>query len=227
MKYLICALLLIALAIPAAPASAKGESALPVDAILEKAGIPADAALRDKVAAFLEEHAISARVVGMMDADLARRYVEHLDQDLPLDYDALLNAEAIPLPEGADFGALRQLVLLHPDGAGAQSLAADFERGLLYYDESAPVVSDVCRAAHAVPLSEADAAVFMDILRASDIAEWDYDYPGDIASGVSILALAFDEGVVRYTVAGISMAPDSLIDTVFALLSAGADCVNG
>lgn len=221
MKFIIIMLLLALLGVPAIQ---EGEMAVPVDAFLEKAGIEADAALRDKVAAFLADRFITPRIIEMMDENLARRYVEHLSADLPIAYDALLDDPAVPLPEDVDFTALKQLAVLHPEGAVTPSLLVDFERGRLYYDEAWPVPGDVCRAAYAAELTPGTAAKFIGILENAGLAGWDADYPGDAAAGVNVLALGFNGGVVRYTAAGVSQAPEALLDALLALLAEGSEC---
>lgn len=221
MKFIIIMLLL---ALLGAPAMQEGEMAVPVDAFLEKAGVEADAALRDKTAAFLAERFITPRIIEMMDPDLARRYAEYLSADLPIAYDALLDAPAMPLPADVDFAALKQLAVLHPEGAAIPSLLVDFERGRVYYDEAWPVPGDVCRAAYAAELTPGTAAELVGILENAGLADWDADYPGDAAAGVNVLALGFDGGVVRYTAAGVSQAPEALLDTLLNLLTAVQGC---
>ena len=220
MKIIISMLLLALLGVPALQ---EGDAAMPVDAFLEKAGVDADDALRDKVEAFLAERFITPRIINMMDEKLARRYVENLSADLPIAYDALLDAPAMPLPEDVDFAEIRQLAVLHPEGATTPSLLVDFERNRVYYDEAWPVPGDVCRAAYAAELTPEAAAGIIGILENAGLADWDADYPGDAAAGVNVLALGFDGGVVRYTAAAVSQAPEAFAGTLLSLLAKGSE----
>ena len=203
-----------------APAMQEGEANMPVDAFIEKAGIEADADLRDRLAAFIEEQGYTARIIGLMDPALARRYAENLAADVPISYEGLLNESPVPLPESLD--GLRELAVLHPEGAATASLLVDFERGLLYYDEARPVPMDVCRATRAAALTPETAGALLDILNRADLHHWDDDYPGDARAGVNVLALRFDTGVTRYTAAALSHAPDEVLETLLALLAVGA-----
>ena len=204
-----------------APAIQEGEAVMPVEVFIQRAGIEADGALRDKLAAFLSERGYTARIIGLMDPALARRYAENLDLDRPISYAGLLEEPSSPLPE--DLSALRELAVLHPEGAVTASLLADFERGLVYYDDAWPVPMDVCRAAHAAALTPEAAKTLLDLLDRADLINWNEDYPGDAAAGLNVLALRFDSGVTRYTVAALSQAPDGVLDALLALLSAGAE----
>ena len=202
------------------PAMQEGEAVMPVDAFVERAGIEAGAELREKIDVFLKEKGYTPRIIGLMDPALARRYAQSLEADRPISYEYLLEAPAMALPE--DIGALRTLTVLHPEGAATASLLVDFQRGWVYYDETRPVPPDVCRAAHAAPLADGDALALLDLLDRAGLPGLDYDYPGDAAAGLNVLALGFDEGVTRYTAAAVSQAPGAFLDTLFALLSAGA-----
>ena len=216
MKQIICALLVAALCLPGLAES--GAAA----ALLERAGIEADAGLLARVERFVEERTLSKRIIGLMDPALARRYVEHLASDIPIDYSELLDAEAKPLPGDFDISGLRRLAVQVPGGGSMASLLADFERGLIYYDANWPVAEDVCRAGTAAALTPEIAGRLADILKEAALQDWDADYPGDAAAGVALLALETDAGVTRFTVAGISDAPDIVPLTLQALLDAGA-----
>ena len=220
MRYLICVLILALLAVPVPPSS-RGDGAVPVDAFIEKAGVEADDALRARISEFLEARALTARIVDMMDPALARRYAERLAEGLPIGYPELMAGEGAAVPE--DLDGIRLLAVVHPNGAGVQSLLVDFEHKMLYYDEDRDVTADVCMAAHAVPLTDEAAARFKDILRGAGLDSWDADYPGDASAGVNALALGFDGGTARFTVAAVSQAPDKVLDVFWALLKAGSD----
>jgi aspartyl-tRNA synthetase len=87
---------------------------------------------------------------------------------------------------------------------------------LVHWDEE--------RAAYAAELTPGTAAKFIGILENAGLAGWDADYPGDAAAGVNVLALGFDGGVVRYTAAAVSQAPEALLDALLALLAEGSEC---
>ena len=218
MRLMIGMLLLALLGIPA-----MSEEAPAADVFLERAGVEADAALRDKIDDFLDEKGLTPRIINMMDPELARRYAKHLSAGLPIDYEYLLKGETAPLPEDVDFTTLRQLAVLHPEGAATPSLLADFERGLIYYDSAWPVPTDVCRAGGVAELTDEAAGKLLEVLTAAGLENWDADYPGNPAAGVNLLALGFDSGVVRYTAAALSEAPESQLDALLALLSLGAE----
>ena len=197
------------------PARMEGGAAMPVDAFIERAGIEADAVLRDNIAAFLDENGYSAHIIEAMSPELLRRYAAQLSAGLPISYEGLLTEPAIPLPDGP----IRELMVLHPEGAATASLVVDFERGWLYYDEARNVAVDVCRAGVAVPLTDETSSALRRIIESANLQDWAYDYPGDPMKGVNVLALRCDVGVVRYTAAALSDAPDIVLDTLLDLLS--------
>lgn len=223
MKYLLCAMLAALLALTGLPGVPEGGAGVPVEAFIEKAGIEADAGLREKIEAFLTERHINARILGLMDPALVARYARHLEAGLPIDYAELLHGEAASMPGDVDLAALKRLAVLHPQGAAVESLLVDFERSLVYYDASAPVPEDVCRAGYAGALSEADAQAFRAILAARDLSGWDGAFEGDAALGLNVLVMDFGEGPVRCAVPGAGEAPEGFLDALMALLSRAAE----
>lgn len=220
MKKWICAWLLAALMAPWL--SGEGMAVSAVDAFIERAGIEADGALREAIEALIEERGLNARIIARMDESLIARYAEYLAAGLPISYGELLYGASTPLAEGADFGALRQLAVLHPEGAATQSLLADFERMRLYYDEAWPVPEDVCRAGCAIELTEEMADALRGVLQSADPSEWEQTGSGDAASGLNVLALNLDGKVSRYAVPGVGEAPEAFVDALQALLAEGA-----
>lgn len=223
MKRIILILLLAAMCLSA---HSEGGVAMPVDALLARAGIEADAALREKAEAFVAQRHLTERIIRMMDPALARRYLEYLAADMPISYTALLDEPTALLPKDADYGTLQQLAVLQPEGAATCALLVDFERGRLYFDEAWPVPEDVCRAACATELKEDDAQTLLDILTDAKLEDWSTEYAGDASAGVCVLALRFDDAIVRFTVPALSTAPQIVPDTLAALLNIGAKAAN-
>ena len=222
MKYLLCAMLAALLLLTALPGVPEGGAGVPVDAFIQRAGIEADAGLRERIEAFLKERHINERILGLMDDALVARYAHHLAAGLPIAYGELLRDPPVPMPDEVDLMALKQLAVLHPQGAAMESLLVDFERGWIYYDESAPVPEDVCRAAHSAVLTDETAAAIRAILSARDLSGWDGVFEGDPALGLNVLVLDFGEGPVRCAVPGVGEPPEGFNDTLLNLLSIGA-----
>ena len=194
---------------------------VPVDRFIQRAGIEADAALRQRIEAFLREKPVTARSLEAMPEARVRRYAEYLAAGRPISYDALISAEAVPLGAVADVTNIRQLAVLTPAGSATQSMLADFELGYIYYDEDRPVTADVCLASYVGELTEELKARLTDLLDAARLADWPETLPGDAPAGEgpTVVALAFDEGVARYTFDGAStQVPAIMADTALALL---------
>ena len=201
----------------ALPTASSGEGTdVPVDDFIERTGI--DVALRGKVEDFLRDRGITARTLGMIDDARLSRYAEHLINDLPIAYDALLDAPSTPLPEGAQ---IHQIAALIPQGAAMESLLIDFDNKRVYYDETYPVPRDVCRAACAGPLSDGDALRLTEILNTIPFEDGPVDIKG-VELGAVRLAVQWDDGVTRCT--GTS---GDFIDGVRALLDAGRAAAQG
>ena len=207
----------------ALPLAARGEGAdVPVETFIQRSGIQADAAMREKIEAFLREKAISAPVLDMIDDALLQSYARHLSEDLPIDYAALLDAPSQPMPEGAK---ILRLAVLQPQGASMESLLADFERGLVYYDENWPVPEDVCRAQYAGTLSDAAGAALLEQLDGMTLE----DQCGDIAGmefGAIRVAVAWEGGVTRCMAGGDGVS-EAFLDGVGALLATGRAAAQG
>ena len=202
-------------------AASSGEGTeVPVDAFIARTGI--DEMLREKVECFLRDRGVTARTLDLIDDARLARYAEHLANDLPIAYDGLLDEPSRPMPEGA---AIRQLAVLLPQGAAMESLLVDFERKLIYYDETYPVPRDVCRAECAGTLSDGDGSKLMAILNIMPLE----DRTGDIAGtdfGAIRLAVHWDGGVTRCAAGGAGVSGD-FIDGVRALLDAGRTAAQG
>ena len=207
----------------ALPLAARGEGAdVPVETFIQRSGIQADAAMREKIEAFLREKAISAPVLDMIDDALVQSYARHLSEGLPIDYAALLDAPSQPMPEGAK---ILRLAVLQPQGASMESLLADFERGLVYYDENWPVPEDVCRAQYAGTLSDAASAALLKRLDGMTLE----DQCGDIVGmefGAIRVAVAWEGGVTRCMAGGDGVS-EAFLDGVGALLSTGRAAAQG
>ena len=193
-----------------------------VDAFVQRAGIEADAAMREKIAAFMRGHSITARILDMMDDALLARYARCLAGDIPIDYRFMLEDPSLPMPEGAQ---IRQLAVLVPDGAVMPSMLADFERGLVYYDEAYPVPEDVCMAEHAAPLSEEAAAAILKALEGVPLEDHIGEMTGVEFSAIRV-AVAWQGGVTR-CMAGGEGVPQSFLDGVRALLELGGAAALG
>lgn len=201
----------------ALPTASSGEGTdVPVDAFMKRTGI--DDKLREKVEDFLRDRGITARTISMIDEKRLSRYAEHLASDLPIAYDELLDEPSQPLPDGAH---ITRLAVLMPQGAAMESLLADFDNKLIYYDETWPVPRDVCRAACAGPLSDGNGARLMDILKDLLIEGPSGDIRGMDLGAVRV-AVQWDGGVTRWT--GTS---EDFIDGVRALLDAGRRAAQG
>lgn len=224
MKLLLCLCLAAMLALPS---SAEGSERMPSELFIERAGIEADAGLREKIDAFLKARHINARILGLMDDALVARYAEHLAKDWPISYGELLAEEAAPLPADADLSGIKYLAVLCPQGAAIRSLLADFERGLLYYDEAAPVPEDVCRAAYAGALTPTSAARFQEILKNADPARWPAAAEGDPSVGVSVLAVDLGDGPIRWVAPGAGDVSEDYAEALQALLSVAAEAAKG
>ena len=220
MRKVMIILLALALALPLA---ARGEGAdVLVESFIQRTGVRADAAMREKIGTFLREHYISAQVLDMIDDALLQSYARHLSEGLPIDYAALLDAPSQPMPEGAK---ILRLAVLQPQGASMESLLADFERGLVYYDENWPVPEDVCRAQYAGPLSEAAAEALLKRLDGMTLE----DQCGDIAGmefGAIRVAVAWEGGVTRCMAGGEGVS-EAFLDGVGALLATGRAAAQG
>ena len=207
----------------ALPLAARGEGAdVPVETFIQRSGIQADAAMREKIEAFLREKAISAPVLDMIDDALLQSYARHLSEDLPIDYAALLDAPSQPMPEGAK---ILRLAVLQPQGASMESLLADFERGLVYYDENWPVPEDVCPAQYAGTLSDAASAALLKRLDGMTLE----DQCGDIVGmefGAIRVAVAWEGGVTRCMAGGDGVS-EAFLDGVGALLATGRAAAQG
>ncbi|MBR0368879.1 MAG: hypothetical protein IJH86_10870 [Clostridia bacterium] len=220
MRKVMIILLALVLALPLA---ARGEGAdVLVESFIQRTGVRADAAMREKIGAFLREKSISAQVLDMIDDALLQSYARHLSEDIPIDYAALLDAPSLPMPEGAK---VLRLAVLQPEGAAMESLLADFERGLVYYDENWPVPEDVCRAQYAGTLSDAAGAALLERLDGMTLE----DQCGDIAGmefGAIRVAVAWEGGVTRCTAAGEGVS-EAFLDGVCALLETGRAAAQG
>ncbi len=215
-------LIVLALALALAPAArGEGTDAM-VETFIQRTGIEADAAMREKIGTLLQEKYITPQVLDMIDDALLQSYARHLSEGLPIDYAALLDAPSLPMPEGAK---LLQLAVLQPQGAAMESLLADFERGLVYYDENWPVPQDVCRAQCAGTLSDAAAAALLERLGGMTLE----DQCGDIAGvefGAVRVAVAWEGGVTRCMAAGEGVS-EAFLDDVSALLATGRAAAQG
>ena len=220
MRKLIC---LLALLIMGMAAFQEEGVDVAVEAFMTRAGVTAEAVPEEKVAAFVESRGLTPRIIGMMDPGLLRRYGEYLAADRPIDYSHLLTGEAIPLSRAGDLSGLRQVAVLRPEGAATASMLSDFEVGMVYYDETRPLPQDVCRAQQAVTLTPELRERLLKILAAADLSGWSQDYEGQVGEGLCLLALYFDEGVVRYTAASLSDAPEAFGETLDELLIAARD----
>lgn len=214
---LICLALMLAL-----PMAAGEGQGMPVDAFIERTHIEADEQLRERIDALLREKAITARVLDMMDDALLLKYARNLEADWPVAYPALEEAPSVPLPQGAE---IRQLAVMQPDGAVTECLLADFERGLVYYDETSPLIRDVCRAQYAARLNNSDARALLELLDGLP-AE---DQIGE-SEGVEVnalrLCLAWDGGVTRCSAMGAGTS-EIFLRRARALLDAGRAAAQG
>lgn len=217
-KWLVLPVMLLALL----PVSSGEGADMPVDAFIQRAGIEADADLREKIEGFLGERGITAQMLDLMDDARLTRYAEHLSEDLPIAYPELLDGPSRPLPDGAK---ILRLAVLVPQGAATQSLLADFERGRIYYDENFPVPTDVCRAQCAAVLSDADGALLLQRLNGLPLG----DQTGEITGtdfGAIRLAVQWDGGVTRCAAAGDGIT-EAFSNTIQALLDAGRAAAQG
>lgn len=221
MKRAIILLLALTLALPLR-ALGEGSDMAVVDAFIERAGIEADEATRDRIDAFLRSRYISAQVLDMIEDARLQRYAEYLANDWPIDYPELLEAPSEPLPGDA---AIRQIAVLQPQGAATESMLADFERGVVYYDPTFPVPEDVCRAEYAGALSEAHAEALRSILSGMTLADWAGRIDG-MELGTVRVAVAWEGGVTRCVAAGEGV-PEDFINGVMALLDEARAAAQG
>ena len=220
MKRAIFLLLAILLALPP---TAMGEGTdMAADAFIERAGIEADESLRERIETFLRERYISGPVLAMMDDDRVKKYARYLSEDLPIDYEWLLEAESTPMPEGAN---ILQFAVIVPQGAAMESLLADFERGLLYYDPAWPVPEDVCRARYAGALSYSEGAALLGLLEGLPMESQAGAIPGAELSAIRV-AVAWEGGVTRCMAGGEGVSEDFL-NGAEALLEVGRAAARG
>ena len=222
MRNRLAMLIVLALAL-ALPLAARGEGAdVLVETFIQRTGIQADAALREKIGTFLREKYITPQVLDMIDDALLQSYARHLSEGLPIDYAALLDDPSQPMPEGAK--VLRLAVLL-PQGATMESLLADFERGLVYYDENWPVPQDVCRAQYAGALSDAAAAALLKRLDGMTLEDQCGEITGVEFSAIRV-AVGWEGGVTRCMAGGEGIS-EAFLDGVSALLATGHAAAQG
>lgn len=220
MKKAMALLFMIVLALPV---TAAGEGlSVPTDSFIERAGIEADAATRERIESFLAERYISERVLGMIDDGLLAKYARHLAEDLPISYPALTESPSTPMPEGA---SPLQLAVLQPDGAATECLLADFERGVVYYDEAAPLTDDVCLAQYAGRLSASDGEGLVALLGGLTLEDQIGQGAG-VELGAIRLAVAWEGGVTRCSAMGEGVS-DEFLQGVRALLDAGRAAAQG
>ena len=196
---------------------------VPVDRFIQRAGIEADAALRQRIEACLREKPVTARSLEAMPEARVRRYAEYLAAGRPISYDEMISAEAVPFGAVGDVTKIRRLAVLVPAGSATQSMLADFDAGYIYYDDDRPVTADVCLASLSGELTEALKARLLDILDAAHPADWPETLLGEAPTGEgpAVVALACDEGVVRYTFDGASAeVPAIMAETALRLLEA-------
>ena len=214
-------LLILLAVLMALPMCARGEGMnVPVEAFIARAGIEADEALKSRIEAFLRERFISAPVLDMMDDARLHAYARHLAEDLPIAYPDLMDGSSEPMPEGA---AIRQAAVLWPQGAAMESLLVDFERGLVYYDETFPVPEDVCRAQFAGMLTDADRERLTGLLLNVPMEGRDGE-PGGIELSAIRVAVVWDGGATRRVTGD---ADELFLESVRALLDAGRDAAQG
>ena len=217
MKAMIGLLLALMLALPL---TSSGEgAATAADRFIARAGIEADAALREEIETFIDEQGYTPAMLDNMDPARLACYAEHLAQDLPISYAELLDAPSAPLPDGTE---IKQLAVLIPQGAATESLLVDFKRQRVYYDENFPVPRDVCRAAHAGPLSDADGEELYKLLADASFDDAPVE-PSGVELGAPQLAVGWDGGVARCS-AGASQ---DFMNTVRALIDAGRRAAQG
>lgn len=215
--------LLLLLAIMLAWPGATGEgSTVPVDSFIERAGIEADAGTREKIEDFLKSRYISQRVLDRLDDGMVRKYAQYLAKDIPISYTELTDAPSEPLPEGA---GIKTLAVLRPDGAATECLLIDFERGLVYYDETAPLTDDVCLAKYAGTLTEASTSALLAILGELPLED-QIGEPGGVEVSALRLCLGWDGGVTRCAAMGEGVS-DEFLRGVRALLDAGRAAAQG
>ena len=216
-------LILVLAILLALPFGACGEGMdVPVDAFIQRAGIEADAGLREKIADFLQERNITEPILQLIDDGRIARYASHLMDGLPIDYAFMTSEDSQPMPEGAK---IAQMAVLFPQGAAMESLLVDFERALVYYDETFPVTEDVCRAEYAAPLTDADAEKLLALLDGVTMQDQMGEMPGVELSAIRVIA-AWEGGVTRCMAAGTGVSEDFL-DGVQAMLDAGRAVAQG
>ena len=216
-KILLLALLL------ALPWMAAGEgSDVIVDAFIERTGIETDAAMREKIDGFLREMGIKPSALRRMSDDRLARYADYLQRDLPISYAWMMEDSPSPLPAGTE---ITQLMVLYPQAGATESALVDFVRGRVYYDETFPVIRDVCQAEWAAPLAGADAArlreMFLQIEFGNQIGEI-----GPVDADPVWLAAAHAQGVSRCAAMGTGVS-ERFIDGVWTLLQACRDAAQG
>lgn len=211
----ICLALMLALPI------ASGEGlAMPVDAFIERTHIEADDRLRAEIEDFLRQRFITARVLDMMDDALLSRYARNLQNGWPIAYPELEDAPSAPMPEGA---RILRLAVLWPDGAATECVLADFERGIVYYDETAPLTRDVCAAQYSAHLTDASARALAALLDGMTFED-EIGASDGVEVGALRVCVAWDGGVTRCAAMG---AADGLTDRARALLDAGREAAQG
>ena len=213
---LLCLALMLAL-----PTVAGEGQAMPVEAFIQRTHIQADDRLRGEIETFLRERAISARVLDMMDDALLERYARNLREGWPTAYPELEEASSSPMPEGA---RITQLAVLQPDGAATECMLADFQRGLVYWDETTPLTQDVCRAECAARLSDADADKLRGLLDGLNFENQIGANEG-VEFGALRVCVAWDGGVTRCAAMGAGGTP--LYERARALLEAGRAAAQG
>ena len=213
---LICLALMLAL--PVAMGEGQG---MPVDAFIERTHIEADALLRGRIEDLLREKAITARVLDMMDDALLEHYARNLQNDWPIAYFELEDAPSEPMPEGA---RIRQLAVLQPDGGVTECTLVDFERGLVYYDETTPLIPDVCRAQYAARLSGEDGEALLGLLDGMRFENAIGESAGVERDALRI-CVAWDGGVTRC--AAMGAGTETIAQRARALLDAGRVAAQG
>ena len=195
---------------------------MPTESFLERAGLAGDDALRGRAEAFLKARGIGRRVLAMLPDELIRRYARYLSLGWPTDYADLMNAPVDSRSESVRGRALLQAAAVLPCGAAAQSMAADFERQRLYYDEERPVYADVCQSSLRRMMSEEVRARLIDILQDPHLWRLPAVYAGEAvpdADRLTALAVRTDEGIMRRTASGVG-APADLTKAINALFEA-------
>lgn len=184
------------------------ENLASVEEVLEKAGCTLED-VQDvaRLERFISDGGIDRYILEYISGDTLKKYIQLLNEGVPLGYDPMITEEDLPAGDKTAPGnTIRQILVYRQSDASARSLAIDFSVGRAYISPYQDILNDVVYADSWVELREEDYDEISRMVEEANLEKGDHREQGtNEYYYVLTLTVVYDNAVTRYVFNGAGL----------------------